>query len=59
MFAEADFAAKRNILNHILSNCTYKGGEVAATFRKPVDIIVKSLPREELAGRFGRKHVKK
>ena len=45
MFAEADFAGKRNILHHLLSNCSHKDGEVSATFRKPFDIIVKSLPR--------------
>ena len=45
MFAEADFSGKRNILHHLLSNCSHKDGEVSATFRKPFDIIVKSLPR--------------
>jgi len=45
MFAEADFAGKRNILHHLLSNCSHKDGEVSATFRKPFDIIVKILPR--------------
>ena len=49
MFAEADFAGKRNILNHILSNCIFKDQTVTATFRKPFDIIVESLPRAELA----------
>jgi len=44
MFAEADFAGKRNILHHLLSNCSYKDGEVSVTFRKPFDIIVESLP---------------
>lgn len=34
MFADADFAGKRNILNHLPSNCTRKGGNVAAAFRK-------------------------
>lgn len=56
MFAEASFASKRNILSHLLSNCTYKDGEVDVNFRKPFDIIVESLPREELAGTgFGAK----
>ncbi len=44
MFAEADFSGKRNILHHLLSNCSYKDGEVSVSFRKPFDIIVESLP---------------
>lgn len=56
MFAEASFAYKRNILSHLLSNCTFKDGKVDVAFRKPFDIIVESLPREELTGAgFGAK----
>lgn len=56
MFAEASFASKRNILSHLLSNCTYKEGKVDVAFRKPFDIIVESRPREELTGAgFGAK----
>lgn len=47
MFADADFAGKRNILHHLLSNCSYKDGEISASFRKPFDIIVESFPRAE------------
>lgn len=48
VFAEANFAGKRNILHHLLSNCSYKDGEVSAIFRKPFDIIVESLPSTTL-----------
>ena len=47
MFTEADFAGKRNILHHLLSNCSSKNGQVSATFRKPFDIIAARLPRAE------------
>ncbi|MCW5647228.1 MAG: hypothetical protein KIT23_08415 [Sphingopyxis sp.] len=47
MFAKADHAGKRNILHHLLSNCSYKDGEVSATFRKPFDIIVESFPQPQ------------
>ncbi|WP_428628280.1 hypothetical protein [Sphingopyxis sp.] len=45
--AEADFAGKRNILHHLLSNCSYSDGGVSAAFHKPFDIIVESLPKAE------------
>ena len=34
MFAEADLGGKRNILSHLLSNCSYRDGQVKATYRK-------------------------
>ncbi len=45
MFAQADIAGKRNILHHLLSNCSYSDGQLTAIFRKPFDIIAESLPR--------------
>ena len=47
MFAATDCAGKRNIIHLLLSNCSYRDGEVSATFRKHFDIIVESLPRAE------------
>jgi hypothetical protein len=49
MFAAADLAGKRNILTHLLSNCSYRDGKVSASYRRPFDIIMEKLPREELA----------
>lgn len=49
MFAEADPAGKRNILSHLLSNCSYGDGQLTAAYRKPFDIIVEKLPRGELS----------
>jgi hypothetical protein len=30
---------KRRLLNFVLSNCTWKGGEITPLFRQPFDII--------------------
>ena len=30
---------KRRLLNFLLSNCTWKGGELDATFRQPFDML--------------------
>jgi len=47
-FAEAGLERRQSLLATLLSNSTYKDGVVTATFRKPFDIIVESLPREAL-----------
>ena len=47
-FAEAGLERKQSLLATLLSNSTYKDGVVTASFRKPFDIIVESLPREAL-----------
>ena len=45
-FGEAGLERKQSLLATLLSNSTYKEGIVTASFRKPFDIIVESLPRE-------------
>ena len=39
----ADYAAKRRILEIILSNCTLKGATLCPTIRKPFDVIAEGL----------------
>jgi len=48
-FQKADREACKRILTLLLSNCTYADGPVSATYRKPFNIIVESLPSEALA----------
>ncbi len=33
---------KRRLLNFVLSNCTWEGGEVVATFRQPFDMLAET-----------------
>lgn len=46
MFQKADGEGRKRILTLLLSNCAYADGTVSATYRKPFNIIVESLPRE-------------
>jgi hypothetical protein len=45
MFQKADGEGRKRILT-LLSNCAYADGTVSATYRKPFNIIVESLPAE-------------
>lgn len=49
MFQKADREGRKRILSLLLSNCTDADGVVSATYRKPFNTIVESLPRESLA----------
>jgi hypothetical protein len=39
LFALQEPREKRRVLNFLLSNCTWKDGEVVATFRQPFDML--------------------
>jgi site-specific DNA recombinase len=39
LFEKQPASEKRRLLNFVLSNCTWKGGALKATFRQPFDII--------------------
>ena len=44
---------KRRLLNFLLSNCTWSGGELKATFRQPFDMIaVSNVAYEKQKGRW-------
>ena len=47
-FAEASQDRKQSVLLTLLSNYSYRDGQVTATFRKLYDIIMEKLPREKL-----------
>ena len=38
---------KRRLLNFVLSNCTWKDGDVLATFRQPFDLIAETTARSD------------
>ena len=40
LFESQPSQQKRKILNFVLSNCTWKGGELTAQYRKPFDLLV-------------------
>ena len=42
LFQKREAREKRRLLNFLLSNCTWKGGGLQATFRQPFDMIAVS-----------------
>lgn len=39
LFARQPASEKRRLLDFVLSNCTWKGGELTPNFRQPFDMI--------------------
>jgi site-specific DNA recombinase len=53
LFRKQEPQEKRRLLNFLLSNCTWKGGELQATFRQPFDMIMVShaaYEKQKVAG---------
>jgi site-specific DNA recombinase len=45
---ESQFAAeKRKLLDFVLSNCTWKGGELTAKYRQPFDVLAVAVASEQ------------
>jgi site-specific DNA recombinase len=42
LFQKQSAHEKRRLLNFVLSNCTWKGGELETTFRQPFDLLAKT-----------------
>jgi site-specific DNA recombinase len=42
LFAKQTPREKRRLLNFVLSNCTWEGGEVVATFRQPFELLAET-----------------
>ncbi|HUS54219.1 MAG TPA: hypothetical protein VMY41_09475 [Thermohalobaculum sp.] len=42
LFERQDAREKRRLLNFVLSNCTWQGGKVVATFRQPFDLLAET-----------------
>ena len=53
----ADYAAKRRILEIILSNCTLNGATLCPTIRKPFDVLAEGLLSKESGGGGNRTRV--
>ena len=47
LFAKQEPREKRRLLNFLLSNCTWKDGELTATFRQPFDLLAKTVVAAE------------
>ncbi len=43
MFRTQPSNQKRRLLGFVLSNCTWKGGELTATYRQPFDLLAKNI----------------
>ena len=43
LFAKQTPREKRRLLNFVLSNCTWEGVEVVATFRQPFDMLAETV----------------
>jgi site-specific DNA recombinase len=46
LFANQEPREKRKLLNFVLSNCTWEGGEVIATLRQPFDMLAETVGTE-------------
>jgi len=42
LFQKQEPREKRRLLNFLVSNCTWKGGELAVTFRQPFDLLAQT-----------------
>src|SRR5262249_54857450 len=42
LFEKQNPREKRRLLNFVVSNCTWKGGELAATLRQPFDLLAET-----------------
>ena len=47
LFESQPPAEKRKLLNFVLSNCTWKGGELAAKYRQPFDVLAVAVASEQ------------
>ena len=51
LFQKQEPREKRRLLNFLLSNCSWKGGELTAVFRQPFDMLADAnVARSEWAG---------
>ena len=50
---------QRRLLNFVLSNCTWKDGEVAVTFRQPFDLFAETTAIAAQATRDGQRNLTK
>jgi site-specific DNA recombinase len=51
LFAQQEPREKRRLLNFVLSNCAWEGGEVVATFREPFDMLAETATNSTRLGK--------
>jgi hypothetical protein len=47
LFESQPPAEKRRLLDFVLSNCTWKGGELAAKYRQPFDVLAVAVAKDQ------------
>jgi site-specific DNA recombinase len=52
LFAKQEPREMRRLLNFLVSNCTWKDGELTATFRQPFDILAETIATAETESGF-------
>ena len=48
LFESQPAAEKRKLLDFVLSNCTWKDGELTAQYRQPFDILAVAVASEQM-----------
>jgi len=43
LFRKQSPAEKRRLLGYVLSNCTWKDGQLTAAYRQPLDLLAKNV----------------
>jgi site-specific DNA recombinase len=57
LFEQREAREKRRLLDFVVSNCSWKGGELNADFRQPFVLIVETAAEAARAGRGGRAEI--
>ena len=52
LFKKQKSREKRRLLNFVVSNCSWKGGELTATLRQPFDLLAETTAIAAQAARF-------
>ncbi len=48
LFENQPPSEKRKLLDFVVSNCTWKGGELTATYRQPFDVLAVAVARDQV-----------
>jgi site-specific DNA recombinase len=54
LFAKQEPREKRRLINFVVSNCSWKGGELTVSLRQPFDLLAETAAVEAQAAREGR-----
>src|SRR5207247_2764838 len=59
LFEKQEPREKRRLLNFVVSNCSWKGGELTAALRQPFDLLAEITAIATQTGREGRRKLTK